>query len=77
MSGSHSMVQHTRTTVVWPWRTLVKEITIPFSVLVADHYIMVQMSLPKGTGTFLMELEFSAMINSQISTEPEVRWWYV
>jgi len=55
----------------------VKEITIPFSVLVADHYIMVQMSLPKGTGTFLMELEFSAMINSQISTEPEVRWWYV
>ena len=34
------------------------------------------MGLPKGTGTFLMELEFPAVVSSQISTEPEVRWWY-
>ena len=24
ISGSHSEIQHTRTTVVWPWKTLVK-----------------------------------------------------
>ena len=34
------------------------------------------MGLPKGTGTFLMELEFPAVVSSQIFTEPEVRWWY-
>ena len=35
------------------------------------------MGLPKGTGTLPMELEFPAVVSSRISTEPEVRWWYV
>ena len=35
------------------------------------------MGPPKGTGTFPMELEFSAEVRGQISTEPEIRWWYV
>ena len=30
-----------------------------------------------GTGSCPMELEFPAVVNSGISTEPEVRWWYV
>ena len=30
-----------------------------------------------GTGSFPMELEFPAVVNSGISTEPEMRWWYV
>ena len=29
------------------------------------------------TGSFLMELEFPAVVNNGISTDPEVRWWYV
>ena len=32
MSGFHLMVQHTRTTVVWPWRTLMEGIVVPCAV---------------------------------------------
>ena len=44
MCGSHSEMQHTRTTVVWPWRTLVKEmmpwIAELIKVLVAEVLIL-------------------------------------
>ena len=34
-------------------------------------------TLQGGNGSFLMELEFPALVTSGIFTEPEVRWWYV
>ena len=46
-------------------------------MLVAEHLILIKMGLPKRTGTFPMELEFPAMVKSGISTDPEIRWWYV
>ena len=77
MFSSHSMVQHTKTTVSWPWRTLVKMI-LPCSVwltllLVAE----VKMGLSWVIGSSPMEVEFSTVIDWGILTEPEVRWWYV
>ena len=39
--------------------------------------MLIKMGLPKGTGTFLMELKLPAVVSRRISTEPEVRWWYV
>ena len=44
------------------------------SLLVATLLIP---SLQGGTGSFLMELELPALVPGGISTEPEVRWWYV
>ena len=35
------------------------------------------MDLPKGTGSFQMELEFpAAVVTNGISTEPEISVWY-
>ena len=42
-------------------------------LLVADLLVVV----PEGTGSFPMELEFPVQVTTGISTEPEVRWWYV
>ena len=77
MSGSHWVVQLTRTTVLWPWRTLVKR-GMPCSasltwLLVANNLLLVKMGWSLGIGSFAMELEFPVMV---ISTEPEVRVWY-
>ena len=77
--GSHLEMWHTRTTVMWPWRTLVKEM-MPCSawltwMLVANLLVLVQMSYLRGTGSFPMELEFPAVVSCGISTEPEVTWW--
>ena len=33
--------------------------------------------MPQETGTSPMEVGFSVMVGSGISSEPEVRWWYV
>ena len=44
------------------------------SLLVATLLIP---SLQGGTGSFLMELELPALVPGGISTETEVRWWYV
>ena len=74
MSGSHSMTQHTRTTVVWPWRTLEKGMTVPCSAWLG--LLLVANSLNLGSGFFQMKLKFPAMVPSLICTEPEVRWWY-
>ena len=73
MSGSHSKVQHTRTTVVWPWRTLVKGMmpcTAELISLLVVFLQMLGMDLPKETGSFQMELEL--LMNSGSSTEKEV-----
>ena len=76
MSGSHSMVQYTRTTVMWPWRTLVKVMMLCSAwlnnQLVADLLLVT----PQETGTFPMELEFLAVVASGTSTEQEVIWRY-
>ena len=74
MSGSHSEVQHTRTTVVWPWRTLVNAI-LPCSAWLTQ-LIVATWLIQVLTGFFLMELEYPALISGGISTEPEVRWQY-
>ena len=77
VSGLYSMAQHTRTTVLWPWRTLVK-VMMPCSawltkLLVADLLIL---CFPWGTGSFPMELEFLAVVSRGTFTEQEVRVWY-
>ena len=74
MSGSHSEMKHTKTTVVWPSRTLVKVI-MPCSVWLTSR-IVAKLLMLVVTGSFPMKLDFPAMVNSGISTEPEVRWWY-
>ena len=55
MSGSHSIIQHTRTTVLWPWRTLLKGVIPCFawltSLLVADNLILVEIWLSQETGS--------------------------
>ena len=75
MSGSHSEVQHTRTTVVSPWRTLDK-VMMPCSAeltsLLVAHVHIVGMDLPQGTGFFPMILKFSVLMSRRISTDPEV-----
>ena len=78
MSGSRSMVQHTRTTVLWPWRTLVK-IILPCSawltsLLVADD---LNLGLSQETGYSPIKLEFLVVAVTGTFIEPEVRWWYV
>ena len=80
MCGSHSEVQHTRTTVLWPWRTLVK-MMMPCSaglalLLVAELLILVDIGLLKEIVFFQMELKFQTK-TSGISTEQEMRWWYI
>ena len=86
MSVSLSMVQHTRTTVLWPWRTLVEVVMLCCvwltELVVADLLILVKRVLPWGTGSFQMEPEFLAVLliqvrNGGISTEQEIRVWYV
>ena len=76
MSGSHSTIKDTRRTVVWPWRTLVKMI-LPCSAklisLLFACVILLELGLPWETGSFPMELQFPAVINSGISTEMEAR----
>ena len=77
VSGPHSEVQHTRTTVSWTWRTLVK-VMMPYSawltqLLVADFLIVV---FPEGTGTSPMKLGFLAVVPSGSSTGQEVRVQY-
>ena len=81
MSGCHSIVQHTRTTVSWPWRTLVKVkkmhcCAILTSLLVAGLLIL---DLATGTGFFPMEVVgfLPVGICILLFTEQEVRWWYV
>ena len=66
MSGSHSVVQYTRTTVLWPWRTLVKMI-LPCSVkltslLVVDNLKLVKLGLSLETGSFPIKLEFPMLL---------------
>ena len=73
MSGSHSMVQSTKTTVMLPWKRLVK-VMMPCSAKLTK--LLVAEILPKGTGSSPMELEFLVQVTTWISTEPEVRWWY-
>ena len=76
MSGSHSMVKCTKTTVTWLWRTLVKGMvpcSVQLTLLLVAEILILWMGLPLETGTFPMGLKFSAVI----STEPEVTWWYV
>ena len=81
MSGSHSEMKHTRTTVSWHWRTLVNMVVHCCagltSLLVAD--LLMKMDLAQGTGTFPMEVVgFLPMgIWILLFTEQEVRWWYV
>ena len=53
MSGFHSKIQHTWTTVSCSWRTLVK-VVMPCSAWL----LVVKCSLVLGTGSFPMELEF-------------------
>ena len=75
VSGFHSMVQHTRTTVLWSWRTLVKVMMMAcFAWL---NTLPVANSLPSGIGSSLMELEFLAVVTKRTCTEQEVIWWYV
>ena len=75
MSGSHSMVQHIRTTVLWPWRTLVKG-GMPCSASLTSLLVVeMKMGLCSGIGSSPMQVEFSVK-HQRISTEPEVRWWY-
>ena len=45
----------------------------PTSLIVAD--ILVKQH--QETGSFPMELSFKALVNSGISTEPGVKWWYI
>ena len=78
MSGSHLMVKYTRTTVSWPWRTLVK-MMLPCSagltlLIVAATLIT---ATREETGFFLMELKSPVRVASGISTETEVTWWCV
>ena len=78
MSGSYSEVQHTRTTVSWPWRTLEKGMvpcSVQLNLLVVANLLILGMGLPLETGTSPMELEFLAVVASGISTDPEVKWW--
>ena len=73
MFSSHSMVQHTRTTVLWPWRTLVKMI-LPCSVwltllLVAeveDGSVLGQWFFPNGT-------KLPSIFVNQTS-QPKLKW---
>ena len=79
MSGSHWMIRHTRTTVLWPWRTLVKTIILPCSawltsLLVADN---LNLGLSQETGTSPIKLESPVETQSGTFIELEVRWWYV
>ena len=74
MSGSHSEIQHTRTSVSWPSRTLVK-VAMPCSAWLTK--LLVANLLPQETGSSPMELEFPVQVTSWVSTEPEVRWWYI
>ena len=39
--------------------------------------MLVEIGSSYGTGSSPMELEFPVQVNSGISTEPEVIWWYV
>ena len=73
MSGSHSEIKYAKTTVLWPWRTLVK-VMMPCSVWLTSWIVA---KLLVVTGSFPMELEFPALVFSGISAEVEVRWWYV
>ena len=68
MSGSHSEIQHTRTSVSWPSRTLVK-VTMPCSAWLTK--LLVANLLPQETGSSPMELEFSVQ---GVFTETEVIW---
>ena len=77
MYGSHSMVQHTRITALWPWRTLVKRKLLCTAWLTKLLVANLKMGCSLGIGSFPMELEFPALVISGISTEPEGRWWYV
>ena len=74
MSGSHSEIKYAKTTVSWHWRTLVK-VMMPCSVRLTS-WIVAKLLMLVVTGSFPMELEFSALVTNRISTEPEVRWWY-
>ena len=78
MSGSHSEVQHTKTTVSWSWRTLVK-VMMPCSAWLTTLVVvkLLKRSLVLGTGSFPMELEFPVWVITRISTGTEDRWWYV
>ena len=75
-------VQTTRTTVLCPWRTLVK-VLMPCSVwltnlLVADLLILIPLGyLLLGTGSSPMELGFPAVMCIGTCTEQEVTWCYL
>ena len=71
MSGSHSMVQHTRTTASWPWRALVILLcSVKLTSLLVANILLL------GTGSSPIKLEFPATLHRGISTETELRWWY-
>ena len=78
MFGSHSEIEHTRTAVLWPWRTLVK-VMMPCSAWLTTLVVvkLLKRSLVLGTGSFPMELEFPVWVITRISTGTEDRWWYV
>ena len=75
MSGSLSEVQHTRTIVLWPWRTLVMVMTMHcFAGLTSMLVINVEMA----SGSFPVEVVFLLLaVQILLFTEPEVRWWFV
>ena len=73
--GSHWEIRHTRTIVMWPWRTLVKMI-LPCSVWLTS-LLVANIILAYGSGIFQMEVKFAMQATSGISTVTEVRWWYV
>ena len=84
MSGSHSEIRHTRTTVRWSWSILVNMMVMPCSAwltkLLVANIIWMEWGMTWGTGSSPMELEFTMKIHqvrSGMSMDPEARWWYV
>ena len=72
MCGFHSMVQHTRTTVLWAWRTLETKMVMLCSAWLTSLPVAdVKMGLLSGIGSSPMELEFPVS-HQRISTEPDI-----